>query len=330
MAGKFFNPETATYLDPTKDRRVVYLTGGHSGIGWFTALHLYLHGYVVYLAGRTESKVTSAIEKIKAEAEKRVKESKDKEVAQHFGELHFSYIDLLDLSTVSAAAQKFLKSESKLHILINNAGLMAVPFEETKDGFEIQYQVNFVSHFLLTLLLLPALDAVAKEGKVEPRVVNLSSFGHNFMYKDFKPEDPINKAPNYVYSWVRYGKAKAAQIQISQELAKRHPEILSLSVHPGFIMSTGLYTPSKSMFGVGLFSGVVKPLVNTSEEDGATASLRAALDTTLTAKKDSGKYLVTGGAFGTPTKLARSVAGSKATWDWTYDQLQKKGFAVEA
>ncbi|KAK6204896.1 uncharacterized protein RJT21DRAFT_111444 [Scheffersomyces amazonensis] len=328
---KFFNPSTAPYFDPKSDRRVVLLTGGNSGIGWFTALHLYLHGYVVYVGGRTESKVLKAIDEIKTEADKRVSEYPvEVKSSRKLGQLKYLYMDLLDLQTVSDAADKLKSQESKLHILINNAGIMGIPYQLTKDGYEIQYQVNFVSHFLLTLKLLPLLKNVANEGKIEPRVVNLASIGHNFSYKYFHPSDLLNRSPFFVYTWFRYGNAKVSGILGAKQLAKEEPEILSLSVHPGIILGTDLYDYWLKMPVLGIFtrglSKIADAAMGVSVEEGCLATLKAAMDPTLNIKKDSGKYLVTGGPEGTPNSVGRNPKNAKTTWDWNVEALHERGF----
>ena len=94
----------------------------------------------------------------------------------------------MDLSSIPKAVAEFAAAkEEKLDVLINNAGVMGVPYEVTKDDYEIQYQVNFVAHFLLTLQLVPYLRKTVDAGGT-PRIVNLSSIGHNFSYKHFRPD----------------------------------------------------------------------------------------------------------------------------------------------
>lgn len=324
----FFNPDTAPYLNPKTDRRVVLITGANSGIGLLTALQLYLHGYVVYIAGRTESKVKQAIIDIQKQAEAKVSEYSEVQKEQHhLGELKFLYIDLLDLEVVNNAAEEFLKLEPKLDILINNAGLMGVPFEETKDGYEIQYQVNFVSHFLLTLKLIPALQAVAKAKRV-PRVVSLSSIGHNMATKYHAPSDLINKAPNFIYTWARYGRAKSATIQATRLFAKKYPEILSVSVHPGVIVDTELYNYWKHLAYVGIFArGFFKAadmMGGISIEEGALGSLKCALDPKLDDLKENGEYFVAGGLKGLPNKVALNDKNAQTTWDWNVEKFQER------
>ncbi|RCK56342.1 putative oxidoreductase ENV9 [Candida viswanathii] len=316
---KFYNPATAPAVIPKDQRKVVFLTGGNSGIGWFTALHLYQHGYVVYLAGRTESKVLKAIDDIKAEAVKRGTSTP--------GELSYIHLDLTDLSTVGKAVEEFSQKEKSLDILINNAGLMGVPFEVTKDDYEIQYQVNFVGHFLLTLKLIPFLENAARGG-VTPRIVNLASVGHNFEVTHISPaNNKLNKFPDSVFTWVRYGLAKTAQIQFAKELAIKYPNILSLSVHPGVVIGTELYNYWKNLpvigyAATGLFA-VADKTIGVTVEEGSLASLRAALDPTLTLN-ENGDYLTTGGSVDKPSGIASNPEYAEETWNWNVEQLKKR------
>lgn len=320
----FFKPESAPFYNPKDQRKVALITGGNSGIGWFTALHLYLHGYIVYVAGRTESKVLKAIEDIKVEAEKR-------KGSNPTGELNYIHIDLTDLSTVPKAVDQFSEKEQSLDILINNAGLMGVPYEVTKDDYEIQYQVNFVSHFLLTMKLIPFLENAAEKG-VTPRIVNLASVGHNFEFKHIPPEkNKLNNFPNSFYTWVRYGLAKTSQIQFAKELAVKYLTILSLSVHPGVILGTELYNYWKNLPVIGLAAkgvfAAADKTIGVSVEEGSLASLRAALDPSLTLK-ENGSYFTTGGTIDNPSKIASNPEYAEETWTWNIEQLKKRGFLV--
>ncbi|CAI5757536.1 unnamed protein product [Candida verbasci] len=325
---KFFNPNDAPYYNPIDDHKVVLITGGNSGIGWYTVLHLYLHGYIIYIAGRTESKVLKAIEDIKIEAKKR--RDTEKEQQHPLGELNYIYIDLLDLSTVPKAVEKFKSREKKLDILINNAGIMGIPYEITRDGYEVQYQVNFVSHFLLTLQLIPQLKA----SDFGPRVINLSSIGHNFEFKHYTPEqNTLKNWPNSWYTWVRYGIAKTTQIQFSKEMSKKYPSILTIAIHPGIILGTDLYKYWKTIpvvkYGSKLVFSISDKVMGVSNEEGALATLRAAMDPNLSTTKNNGDYFVTGGVIDTPSKIARNEKYCKETWDWNLEQLIKKGYELD-
>jgi NAD(P)-dependent dehydrogenase (short-subunit alcohol dehydrogenase family) len=87
-------------------------------------------------------------------------------------------LDLTSFSSIASAASTFLASESRLDILINNAGIMASPYSATKEGYEIQFGTNHMGHALLTKLLLPVLLDTAKQPGADVRVVTLSSVGH--------------------------------------------------------------------------------------------------------------------------------------------------------
>lgn len=327
----FYNPATAPYYDTKTERKVVLITGGNSGIGWYTTLHLYLHGYVVYMAGRTELKVRKAFEDIEKEAKERA--SKEGKTDQVFGELHYIHIDLLDLSSVPKAVEEFAAAkEKKLDVLINNAGIMGVPYKVTKDDYEIQYQVNFVAHFLLTLQLVPYLQKTVDAGET-PRIINLSSIGHNFAFKHFKPEqNKLSTFPNSVFTWVRYGIAKTAEIQITKEWATKYPKFLSIAIHPGVILGTNLYDYWRNVpvfkYPASAIFALSDKVMGVTNEEGSLATLKAVMDPKLNTKQDNGEFLVTGGVVEKPSKIASNMEYAKETWNWNIEQLEKRGFDV--
>ena len=154
-------------------------------------------------------------------------------------------VDHLDLTSVVAAAQRFLSLETTLHGLVNNAGIIATTFEMSKDGHEAQWQTNYLAHWVLTEHLLPVMLKTSKTlpaGSV--RLVNLTSSGHLGAPKGgINFEDPTNKDGSV---WVRYGQSKLANILHTKTLhAKYGPgspsarnkdgEIWTSCVHPGLI-----------------------------------------------------------------------------------------------
>lgn len=325
----FFNPVDAPYLDPEVERRVVLITGANSGLGWYTVLHLYLHGYVIYVAGRSLVKVHRAMKEVIEEANNRVEQYTDAEhFARNRGEIHIFYMDLSILSTVVEGVKEFRLRESKLHILINNAGVMALPFELTKNQFEIQYQVNYLSHFLLTQKLLPALLEVSDDPSelAAPRIVSLSSIAHHFVPKHFDPMDPIKKTPNFLYTWIRYGRSKMNMIYAAQELTRRYPDILSIAVHPGIITNTPLFNYLRSITVMG---PIAKQAFKTFDkvngitaEEGCLSTLRAVMDPTLTAAEDGGQYFVTGGIKEKASKLARNPEYARLCWKSSFEAIR--------
>lgn len=328
FGNSYFEPELFPYYNPKTTNKIAVVTGGNQGIGYYTILHLYLHGFKIYMLGRSESKCLDAVESIKEEAEKRVAKYNDHEKDRYIGSVTYVKCDLSDLSSVETAAKAVLDKESHLDILVNNAGVVQ-PFEMTKDNYEIQYQVHVAAHMLLTLKLLPLLEKTDK-----PRVVHVSSLVHTSVVNYLKTDRFVNGRPANYYSMVRYGIAKLEVIHFIRALAEKHPKILCIALHPGIII-TNLYTPS-----VNTVASVIKPFANAglkvmgfvagvSPEVGSYATLRAALDPSLTAEKNNGMYLTTGGNETSTTKTAQNMGYARSTWDWNVKQLQDRGFKFD-
>ena len=136
---------------------------GNNGLGLETCRQLAKHNPHIYLAARTPSKAESAIADIKGTAPN--------------ANITFLELDLASLESVKKAADTFNAKSDRLDVLINNAGVMALPASTTKEGYEIQFGTNHIGHFLFTKLLMPTLQRTA-EGNSDVRIVNLSSEGH--------------------------------------------------------------------------------------------------------------------------------------------------------
>ena len=156
-------------------------------------------------------------------------------------------MNLMDLASVVSAAKLFLSLETALHGLINNAGIMATPFEMTKDGHEAQWQTNYLSHWVLTELLLPVMLRTSVNKSLPPgsvRIVNLTSSGHLGAPKGgINFDDPSLKESG---PWHRYGQSKLANILHTMTLNKKYGpnspsalngggEIWVSCVHPGLV-----------------------------------------------------------------------------------------------
>ncbi|KAF7925263.1 hypothetical protein BELL_0385g00140 [Botrytis elliptica] len=204
--------------------KVIVITGTSAGIGIETARALSLTGAKLLLTARDLNKAKKALDGILAP-----------------GRAELVKMDNNSLSSVRAAANDILqKSNNQVNILINNAGIMALPkLELTEDGFEKQFGVDHLSHFLLFELLKPALLASARP-EFSSRVVNLASSAHHVA--------PINESGNYNFEktdyneWVAYGQAKTANIYMANEIERRYGSrgLHATSLHPGVIASTGL------------------------------------------------------------------------------------------
>ena len=195
--------------------KTAIVTGSNTGIGFETALDLFEKGAKVYVACRNEEKALNAINRIKAQG--------------GTGELIYGHLDLASLSSVKKFSEKILKTESRLDLLVNNAGIMIPPPSKTEDGFEIQFGVNFVGHFALTGHLFNLLESTKGS-----RVVTLSSIAHRGAAIDF---DNFHLEKEYNI-WREYGQSKLADIIFSLEFDKRLKsngyQIMSLAAHPGF------------------------------------------------------------------------------------------------
>ncbi|KAL8764444.1 MAG: hypothetical protein Q9194_007084, partial [Teloschistes cf. exilis] len=143
---------------------VTIVTGGNSGIGYETVFQLASHGARVYIAARSTQRINEAISRMKAATPTEL-------------DLHPLIMDLQSLTSVKEAAETYMQKESRLDILINNAGIMAVPFQLTVDGFELHWQTNYLAPFLFTKTLLPFLKSTAATSPSPSRVriVNVSS-----------------------------------------------------------------------------------------------------------------------------------------------------------
>ncbi|KAG8892115.1 hypothetical protein FRB99_002941, partial [Tulasnella sp. 403] len=161
-----YDPEGET---PDLTGKVALVTGGNSGIGYESVKHLAKHGAKVYLAARSEERATAAIQKLREEG------------ALQKGSVEFLKVDLASLRDVRRAADELVKKEQHLHILINNAGLLAkLDRTLTDEGIVETLAVNHFGHFLLTTSLLPLLKSTSREDGSDVRIVNMASEAYKF------------------------------------------------------------------------------------------------------------------------------------------------------
>ncbi|KAL8908553.1 MAG: hypothetical protein Q9207_000763 [Kuettlingeria erythrocarpa] len=281
---------------------------GNTGLGKETVLQLARHRPSrIFLAARTPSKGEAAVGEVKR--------------AVPTADVIFLKLDLCSFKSISAAAQEFKSKSSRLDVLINNAGIMASPEGLTEEGFESQFGTNHMGHSLLTKRLLPTLLLTAKEEGADVRIINLASEGHHLAPSKGIVFDDI-KLKEYG-PWARYGQSKLANILFTKELARRFPEITSVAVHPGVIL-TDLYGPNQqtSMFlRYGL--KIVGPLFMADVPTGAKNQLWAA-----TAKKsevNSGSYYTPIGRQSDGSKWAQKSDLARELWDWTDGEISRLG-----
>ena len=173
------------------------------------------------------------------------------------------YMDLLNTKTVDEFAEKFIREFGTLHILLNNAGIMAVPeYKTDSHGNELQFATNHLGHFYLTGKLLPALIQAEHS-----RVVTVSSRGHRI--SDVFMDD-VNFQSTPYDPWLAYGQSKTANALFAYELNKRGAQfgIQSFSVHPGAIYDTNLmqFMPSESLRERGVLNAQGKAILDPAQD----------------------------------------------------------------
>ncbi|KAH7115404.1 WW domain-containing oxidoreductase [Dactylonectria estremocensis] len=248
---------------------VIVITGTSSGIGIETTRALAATGATLFLTARDVTKAQSALTGIFEPSRMEIIE-----------------MDQAALSSVRAAAAVILAKTSKIHLLVNNAGIMAIPdLQLTADGHELQFGTNHLSHFLFYKLLEPALLAAASPD-LPSRVVSLASSAHNV--------HGINDADNYNFQRgdynpvVAYGQSKTANIYMANEIERRYGSrhLHATSVQPG-IVQTGLtqHMPPDAFKGMEFLYPTMK-----SVEQGAATSVWAAVGKAW--EHEGGKYLI--------------------------------------
>jgi NAD(P)-dependent dehydrogenase (short-subunit alcohol dehydrogenase family) len=217
---------------PSQAGKLAVVTGANSGIGWDTALELARAGGEVILAARSAAKGNDAVERIR------------RQLPGAF--VRFEQLDLASLKSVRDFAQR-IHQEPKLDLLVNNAGVMRLPKRElTEDGFERQFGTNFLGHFALTMLLMPALKRAPS-----PRVTHVSSGAANMGLKRIRFEDMQWKSG--YKPWQAYCQSKLANLLFMEELGRRSTaaglNLISNGAHPGFAR-TNLQTagPGREMY----------------------------------------------------------------------------------
>ncbi|MET0493070.1 MAG: oxidoreductase [Actinoplanes sp.] len=244
---------------PGQHGRVAVVTGGNAGLGLATATVLAAKGAHVVLASRDRTRAVAARDRLVA--------------AYPRASIGIVALDLGSLSSVARAAGEIRAAHPGIDLLVNNAGVMALPRGTTADGFETQLGVNHLGHWALTAHLLPAL--VRTRGA---RVVMLTSGAQHY-------GRPLRGYPRRAYSpWGAYDDSKLANRHFAQGLDRRFRaagvSARALTAHPGFTNS-GIFDATRAARAAGLRGAIMWPAtraVGMSVERGALSQLRAATD----------------------------------------------------
>jgi len=246
---------------PDLSGRVMVVTGANSGLGLEATKALASKGAAVVMACRSPERAQVAVESVRA--------------AVPHATLDVLPLDLGSLGSIARFADELRARHPKVDVLMNNAGVMALPRTLTKDGFEAQLGTNHLGHFALTLRVLPLLEAAPS-----PRVVVVASTAHKWGRIDF---DDLMGERRYS-AWGAYGQSKLANLLFAYELERRlrasGKKALSVAAHPGY-SATNLQGVGPRMTG-SRFSGwimrVGNALLGMPASQGALPQVRAATD----------------------------------------------------
>lgn len=339
LMGQSFRPERDI---PDLSGKVILVTGGtflrtfllenatlivlvgNTGLGKETILQLARHNPArIYLAARNERKAEDAIQSIKQQLP-----------AANAVDIQFLQLDLSSFPSIQQAAETFLQNNTRLDILVLNAGVMAEAAVTTPQDHEIQFGTNHIGHFLLTKLLLPTLMKTAsasppssEEGDsttaADVRVVTLTSLAsccspsnEEYMHLISSPQRLMGLS-----TWQRYAVSKAANILFACELARRYPSITSVSVHPG-IVASDIYNGTQASNRI---AGSMLPAVKLffrSVKSGTLNQLWAAAG----ARKSelvNGTYYTPVGHGNQGNRFVVDAALAKSLWEWTEKEVER-------
>lgn len=286
---------------PSQSGRTAVITGATGGLGYETALALAGAGATVVLTGRSDAKGRDALERIRAQFPK--------------AGISYETLDLASLASVAEFSARFAAAHASLDLLVNNAGVMALPMRQTTaDGFEMQLGINYLGHYALTARLLPLLRRAS-----QPRVVNLSSLAHRSGAIDF---NDLQSARSYV-PWKAYCQSKLAMLIFALELQRRSDAggwgLMSNAAHPGYARTDLI--PNGPGFGSlsWRLGKILQPYISHAAAAGALPTLLAA----TSSQAKAGGYYGPNGFYElkgppAPAKImprAKDAAVSARLWD---------------
>ncbi|THU91850.1 NAD(P)-binding protein [Dendrothele bispora CBS 962.96] len=284
---------------PDMTGKVVIVTGGSAGIGKLTVKALLEKNATVYLAARNEKNSLNVF----------------KEYASLPGKGTFLSLDLSDLRSVKAAVQEFLSKETKLHVLINNGGVMMTPKDElSPQGYDLQFATNVLGHFYLTKLLLPTLLSTSQQSTEKVRVISVGSLQVRLgSFKDTPKREEQSLMDLYCQS-------KFSNILVANELAHQYGEkgLVSISLNPGNIKNTGL---NHHLEGMSLTSLSFWMLQLYEPELGALTPLYAA--TSPECENMNGTYLKPWCRKGRMRSSASDPKAAAELWNWMEKEVNR-------
>jgi NAD(P)-dependent dehydrogenase (short-subunit alcohol dehydrogenase family) len=253
---------------PDLKGKIALVTGANSGLGYYTSLELARKGAHVVVAARNKEKGNAAVERIRSEVPE--------------ADLQFMKLDLANIELVKYFADAFIEEYERIDIMINNAGVMAIPLMRTVQGFEMQFGTNHLGHFALTALMLRFIEQTPGA-----RIVNVTSLMHKYGKFDF---DDLNWQKSY-NKWAAYSQSKLSNLYFTLELDRRlraaGMKTAVMAAHPGYA-ATNLQTKGGELEGSKMnvfFNNLANKVVAQPAWKGALPSLYAATSD----KAESGK-----------------------------------------
>ncbi|CAL8128671.1 unnamed protein product [Orchesella dallaii] len=280
---------------PKRTGQTVVLTGGNRGIGLDILRKLLQLNYHVILGVRSTQSCLQAIQTVRKSG-------------ITSGTTKCLTLDLKSLQSVQEFAQEVLTENDRIDMLINNAGILGVPYELTKDGFEVQFQVNYLSHFLLTQLLLPKMKETGATKESCCRIINVSSEAHyasgigNF-------EDVVR--PKVYTKFRAYGDSKVCQILFTKyldaQLNSEKANVRVYAVHPGVI-------PTELYGSVKIFYGAMRAAsrIYRSSDEGADVVMYAVLSPEI---ENKGGSYIHNSRITKSSALSENPSRQKSLWD---------------
>jgi NAD(P)-dependent dehydrogenase (short-subunit alcohol dehydrogenase family) len=243
---------------PSQYGKTAVITGATGGLGYETALALASAGATVVLTGRSDAKGRTALEWIRAQFPK--------------ARISYETLDLASLASVADFAARFAAAYPSLDLLINNAGVMALPKRQvTADGFEMQLGTNYLGHYALTANLLPLLRRAH-----QPRVINLSSLAHRSGAINF---DDLQSTRSY-RPGKAYSQSKLAMLMFALELQRRSDVagwgLMSNAAHPGYARTDLIANGPGASGLLWQLNKSLRPIMSHSAAAGALPTLLAA------------------------------------------------------
>jgi NAD(P)-dependent dehydrogenase (short-subunit alcohol dehydrogenase family) len=302
---------------PDLSGKLFAVTGANSGIGFEAARALAQHRAAVVLACRSVERGQAAAERIRA--------------AVPDARVQVDELDTSNLASVRAFAERFVRDRGRLDVLINNAGIMAIPRRESADGFELQMATNHLGHFALTDALLPTLART--DGA---RVVTVSSMMHARTEMRSPDERELNSLDGYD-KWTAYSRTKLANVMFAYELDRRIKEkglkVVSVACHPGYA-ATHLQSVGPEMSG-SLFGKTVMAIGNALFAQSATAGALPTLYAAVAPDVQGGDFIGPDGfqhIAGAPVKhrssrASRDAAAWRNLWE-TSTQMTGAKYAI--